>query len=455
MHALDYDLAITLLDEMDCVALTDATGRYIYQNRGWYQRRADSHQNAAAVYPWDILEDSMVSQVIRTHEKVIGHIVKSGGETTCVNYYPIFREGAFFGVLIWTVFTGLDIVQCFANQVNRLTDELERAKMTSRNLAKASYSISNIIGESAPILSLKEEIASVARTSSNVLIEGETGVGKELVAHAIHDLSKRCNQRFVRVNCSAIPTELIESEFFGYAPGTFTGADKKGRAGKFEIASGGSLFLDEINSMPTFIQPKLLRVLQEKEVDRLGGNSPIPIDTRIIAATSIDLKDQVRQGLFRQDLYYRLNVVRLRIPPLRERKEDIPLLVRSFLTKLNYELGTEISAVSDDVLALFQRYDWPGNIRELQNVLEYAMNHARQDTILMPHVAEYFQDATGAQAPSTAVPGGPTLDQTMDHAEREELLRVLAQCGGDKSAAAKRLGVARSTFYRKLQRHGL
>ncbi len=460
MEKLQYDLAITLLDEMDCVALTDATGRYIYQNRGWYERRTAAKQDTAATHPWDILEDSMVYQVIKTREKIMGHIIRSGDQTSCVNYYPIFRNGEFFGVLIWTFFTGIDIVQCFAQQVNRLTSELERAKTLNRNLVSASYSISNIIGESAPILTLKAEIANVARTSSNVLIEGETGVGKELVAHAIHDLSKRGKSRFVRVNCSAIPAQLMESEFFGYAPGAFTGASKKGKPGKFEIASGGSLFLDEINSMPSFMQPKLLRVLQEKEVDRIGDNNPIPIDTRIIAASNVSLKEQVEAGQFRQDLYYRLNVVRLRIPPLRERREDIPVLVRYFLAKLNYELETEISAVDDQVMDLFLKYDWPGNIRELQNVLEHAMNYARSDTILLSHVADYFKDLPyigGGRAPRQAgsPPAKPTLGSKLASTEREELLRVLEECGGDKSKAAKRLGIARSTFYRKLERHGL
>lgn len=460
MEKLQYDLAIALLDEMDCVALTDATGRYIYQNRGWYERRTMAKQDTSAVYPWDILEDSMVYQVIKTQEKVIGHIIKSGNQTSCVNYHPIFRNNKFFGVLIWTFFTGIDIAQCFAQQVNRLTNELERTKLLNRNLVSASYSISNIIGESAPILALKEEITSVARTGSNVLIEGETGVGKELVAHAIHDLSRRSKSRFVRVNCSAIPTELMESEFFGYAPGAFTGASKKGKPGKFEIASGGSLFLDEVNSMPTFMQPKLLRVIQEKEVDRIGGNNPIPVDTRIITASNTSLEEQVEAGLFRQDLYYRLNVVRLRVPPLRERREDIPILVRYFLSKLNYELGTEISAVDDELMDTFLKYDWPGNIRELRNVLEHAMNYANGDTILPSHAAGCFRDLphtkdSRGSAKNLSRAAAPTLGSKMANAEREELLRVLEECGGNRSAAAKHLGIARSTFYRKLEQHGL
>lgn len=458
MENIPYDLAITILDEMDCVALIDAKGSYIYQNRGWYERRSESGQNALAAYPWEILKDSKAQEVIRTHQKITGHIMKSGKETICVNYYPVFKNDTFFGVLIWTFFTGTKIVQAFLEQINQLNKELEHIKAINRDLSRASYSISNIIGESKAIAALKSEIVDIAKTSSNVLIEGETGVGKELVAHAIHDLSKRNQERFVRVNCAAIPNELMESEFFGYAPGSFTGASRKGKVGKFELASKGSLFLDEVNLLPSFIQPKLLRVLQERELDRIGDDKTIQIDTRIIAATNRSLYDLVRSGEFRQDLYYRLNVVSLRIPPLRERKEDIPLLVRNLLSRLNYTLGTDIISVADDVMDLFLEYDWPGNIRELQNVLEHGMNYAHEDTILMSHIENYFRNARSldvacSQKPQTQSPQPQPSLSPLSDAERKTILAALEACGGDKSKAAKQLGISRSTFYRKLNKY--
>ena len=457
MEQLSYELALALLDAMDCVALTDDTGRYLYKNKLWYERRRAFGQDVNAQYPWLILKDTKVPEVIKTHRKVTGHIMDSNGTVICTNYYPIHRNGTFFGVLIWTFITGQDSTVAFAHKVRALSQELEATREKARSLARASYSISNIVGESDAIVTLKEEIADVARTTSNVLIEGETGVGKELVAHAIHDLSRRREERFVRVNCAAIPEALLESELFGYAPGAFTGAQRGGKAGKFELASRGSLFLDEINSLPLTVQPKLLRALQEKEIDRVGGLEPIPIDTRFLAATNCDLAAKVAAREFREDLYYRLNVIRIRIPPLRERMSDIPLLARSIVDRLNYQLGMEIGYIDDPVIALLMSYDWPGNIRELQNVIEYAMNYAHGDTIEARHVEPYFRRlgrgaGGGRQAPPVS---RPDAGRARADAERARFLRALEECGGSRQEAAARLGIPRSTFYRKLKKYGL
>lgn len=460
MEQLSYELAIMMLDEMDCVAMTDATGKYIYKNRLWHERRLLLGQDPNVEYPWLLLKDSAVQEVLRTRKKVIGRLIKSADTTICVNYYPITKSGQFFGVLIWTIFTGLGRVQEFVNQVGRLTQELHIAQKTTRTLAAASYGISNIVGKSDAILALKEQIARVALTKSNVLIQGETGVGKELVAHAIHDLSSRKSKRFVRVNCSAIPKDLLEAEFFGYAPNAFTGAARDGKAGKFEVASGGSLFLDEISLLPMEMQPKLLRALQEHEIERIGTNFPVAVDTRIIAATNVDLMELVHSGRFREDLYYRLNVINIVVPPLKERKEDIPILVRSMMAKLNYQLGFEISYINDDALNCLQEYDWPGNIRELQNVIEQAMAYAREDTIELPHVSRYFKNlkkysldyANQATTMPTAI---DTLAKTKNKTELETIAAVLEECQGNRSLAARKLGIARSTFYRKMHLHGL
>lgn len=462
MDKLSYELALILLDTMDCVALTDDTGRYIYRNKMWYARRREFHQDPTVPYPWMILKDTKVPEVLRTHRKVTGHIMDSNGTLICTNYYPIERNGKFFGVLIWTFFTGQDSVESFAQRLEALSQELEATKARVRSLAKASYSISNIIGESDAIVSLKEEIADIARTASSVLIEGETGVGKELVAHAIHDLSRRRNERFVRLNCAAIPEALIESELFGYAPGAFTGAQRGGKIGKFELASKGSIFLDEINSLPLTVQPKLLRVLQEKEIDRVGGSELIPIQTRFIAATNCDLTAKVAAGEFREDLYYRLNVVRIRIPPLRERKLDIPLLARALMSKLNYEMGLEFNYIDEAVIELFMSYDWPGNIRQLQNAIEYAMNYAHGDTIELQHVEPYFrQNACRSAAKGDVEAAGQSEERAQSYKrtqagmERKLIADVLAACGGNHKEAAQRLGIPRSTFYRKLKKYGL
>ena len=464
MEKLPYELAIALLDAMDCVALTDDTGRYLYKNKMWYERRRIFGQDVDAQYPWEIFKNTGTLEVIKTHRKVTGHIMDSSGTMICTNYYPIERDGKFFGVLIWTFFTGQDSTVAFSHRLHALSQELEVTKEKARRLAKASYSIPNIIGESDAIVSLKEEIADVARTTSSVLIEGETGVGKELVAHAIHDLSRRRDERFVRVNCAAIPETLIESELFGYAPGAFTGAQRGGKVGKFELASNGSLFLDEINSLPLTVQPKLLRALQEKEIDRVGGLEPIPIDTRFLAATNCDLAAKVAAKEFREDLYYRLNVIRIRIPPLRERMSDIPLLARSLVDRLNYQMGMEIGYIDDAAIARLMSYDWPGNIRELQNVIEFAMNYAHGDTIELKHIEPYF--SRGSRQREGGQSDHPSQEAALraarfeqksarDKAERERFLQALEACDGNRQEAAVQLGIPRSTFYRKLKKYGI
>lgn len=459
MENLSLELAIMFLDEMDCVAMTDKNGKYIYKNRLWRERRIQLGQNPEIEYPWQAIPDTPVPEVIRTRKKIIGHILQSGDTTICVNYYPIHKDGEFFGVLIWTIFTGLVTVQSFVEQVGYLKQELQLAQKTNRTLAAASYGISNIIGQSNAILALKERISRVALTNSNILIQGETGVGKELVAHAIHDLSNRKTKRFLRVNCSAIPKDLMEAEFFGYAAGSFTGANKAGKVGKFELASGGSLFLDEVNLLPIEMQPKLLRALQEREIECIGGTYPIPIDVRIIAATNSDLKEQVHMKTFREDLYYRLNVINITVPPLRERKEDIPILVRSMIAKLSYQMGLEISYIDDKAIKFLLEYDWPGNIRELQNVIEQAMNYAKEDTIELQHVQSYFKDNNHNERHSAKqashIVFSETLAQSKEKTERDTIKSTLEKCHGNRSLAAQKLGIARSTFYRKMKMYGL
>ena len=294
-----------------------------------------------------------------------------------------------------------------------------------------------------------------------MLIEGETGSGKELVAHAIHELSPRQNHRLVKVNCAAIPSELLESEFFGYADGAFTGARRGGQAGKFEIANHGSLFLDEISQMPFSLQPKLLRTLQEREIERIGSSNTIPIDTRIISATNIPLDQLVQEGKFRSDLYFRLNVIRIRIPPLRERRSDIPLLIDHLLKQLNYQLNLQIPGITQETVERLMEYDWPGNVRELQNVLERAMNLAWFETLEWKYFSDYFsrpprpEPCFSGGAPGQAPEKPPTLRQRAGVAEREILLQTLSRCGGNKAAAARELGISRTMLYKKLHKHHL
>ena len=306
----------------------------------------------------------------------------------------------------------------------------------------AKYTLKNIIGTSAPILHLKEQIEQAAASSSTVLIEGETGTGKELIAHSIHSLSRRATASFVRVNCSAIPEDLMESEFFGYTSGAFTGALKGGKDGRFLVANHGSLFLDEVNLLPLTMQPKFLRTLQEHEITPIGSAEALPIDVRILAATNVPLDRLVAAGKFRMDLYFRLNVIRIQAPPLRSHKEDIPLLTEHILTSLNLKLGTFIRGIEPSGMDYLMELNWPGNIRELQNCLESAMNNCNSDMLTREDLMS--SDGTNPLLrrygrPSYNTPF--TLKELRTEFEKNVIADTLKQCQGNKKRTAQVLGM--------------
>lgn len=311
------------------------------------------------------------------------------------------------------------------------------------------YNIDTIIGKSAAIEGLKQNIRRAAYSDSQVLIRGETGCGKELIANAVHHLSRRANGPMIEVNCAAIPETLIESELFGYEGGSFTGARKEGRKGMFEMADKGTLFLDEIDQLPYHAQPKLLRVLQEKEVDRIGG-SKVSVDARVIAATNKDLKKMVADGSFREDLYYRLNVLNVEAPPLREHKEDIPLLVEHHLQKLNKESERK-KKLDKAVYDLFDQYDWPGNVRQLLNSLERGFAMSGNEKITVKEFDELFLEVI--KSPQEI--DGKTLRAVREEAEREAIRKTLEFFQGNKSKAASQLGITRGNLYHKISKFGL
>lgn len=291
-------------------------------------------------------------------------------------------------------------------------------------------------------------IRTCARSASVILIEGETGTGKEIVAHSIHHMSGRAQKPFVKLNCAAIPSQLFESELFGYEEGAFTGAKRGGMKGKFELANGGSLFLDEIEQLDLQHQPKLLRVLQEREITRVGGKHPVLVDCRVIAATNVSLQTMMEAGLFRRDLYYRLDVVRLRIPPLRERREDIPLIAEHLIQSINLELGAEITGIDSEVLSELCQYDWPGNVRELRNAIERAINFCWVGQLRREHFGEYRR-AFPAEAHRAAAP----LD--MPAGRDSELLQLLEKYRWNKKRVAEVLGISRTALYKRLKKAGI
>ena len=305
-----------------------------------------------------------------------------------------------------------------------------------------------IIGNSSALEAVLEQVERVAATDSTVIIQGETGTGKELIAHAIHNLSSRCGRPFVRLNCAAIPLDLLESELFGHEKGAFTGAIAQ-KIGRFELADKGTLFLDEIGDIPPALQPKLLRVLQEQEFERLGSTRTHQVDVRLVAATNRDLEEMVNHGQFRSDLYYRLNVFPVLLPPLRERREDIPALVTHFVESFGRRMGREINEIPAETMSALSSYPWPGNIRELQNLIERAV--ILSDDGVLPNPLPAAGTRGIAIASSTPV-------TTLKDSERTLILRTLEEVswviGGPKGAAAK-LGLKRTTMIHKMQKLGI
>ena len=326
----------------------------------------------------------------------------------------------------------------------------EISRMVNRlSIQDASYTVQDILGISQAMCQIRERAKIVAASKSTVLICGESGTGKEMLARAIHNLGPRKHGPFVAINCTAIPESLLESELFGYEEGAFTGARKGGKIGKFELANNGTLFLDEIGDMPLFLQAKILRVLQERQIERIGGVHAIPVDVRVIAATHRNLEQMMAQGEFREDLYYRINVIPIYIDALRNRKEDLDILTSHFIQVYRAQLGKNVQTVTDAFRRRLNAYSWPGNVRELQNVIEYAMNMTEGTFLDEEHLPARLRQGDPEQATDTF---------NLEDLERQTIRRCLQKFGTSvvgKEKAAEALGIGLATLYRKLARYGL
>ena len=330
-----------------------------------------------------------------------------------------------------------------------------RLEQENRALRARVDRTETMVGESHAMRQLREQVAMAAPTNGRVLIYGENGTGKELVARTIHNLSRRRNHAFVEVNCAAIPEELIESELFGHVRGAFTGAVAD-RRGKFEAADGGTIFLDEIGDMSLKTQAKVLRVLQEQTLEAVGSTTRIKVDARVLAATNKDLQAEIRAGQFREDLYFRLNVIPIFVPPLRDRQEDIPLLADHFMAEFAREYGRRVKSFDPAAGAVLQQYPWPGNVRELRNVIERLMIMVPGDRIAASDLV--FLEPGGVPRPQAAAEAGGerlTLHEARDRFERDLILRTLAEQQGNMSRTADALGVERSNLYRKMKAFGI
>ncbi|TCK07883.1 UNVERIFIED_ORG: PAS domain S-box-containing protein [Anoxybacillus amylolyticus] len=398
----------------------------------------------------DIAEgESMHMQVLKTRRPVRGARMKVGPKNrdVIVNVAPIIVDG----VLKGSVGVIHDV-----SEIQRLTTELNRARQIIRTL-EAKYSFADIVGESEEMKVAIEQAKLAAKTPATILLRGESGTGKELFAHAIHNASDRKYNKFIRVNCAAIPETLLESELFGYEEGAFSGARRGGKRGLFEEANNGSIFLDEIGELSASTQAKLLRVLQEREIVRVGGTKPIPINVRVIAATNVNLEKAIAEGAFREDLYYRLNRMPIYIPPLRARKEDIPALCRRLIQKLNQDYGRNVEGVTDEAMAKLLAYDWPGNVRELENVLGRAMifmkfHEVMIDATHLPPLAS--PSSVPAHRVETEEEIRP-LEEMVSRYEASLIEQALRRHRGNKTAAARALGISVRNLYYKLEKYGL
>lgn len=405
----------------------------------------------------DIAEgESMHMKVLKTGLPVKGVLMKVGPKhkEVIVNVAPIIVSGQLRG----TVGVLHDI-----SEIHKLSEELERAKRLIRHL-EAKYTFSDIIGQSDAIKASIEQARRAAMTPATVLLRGESGTGKELFAHAIHRSSERQKGQFIRVNCAALAEGLLESELFGYVEGAFTGAKRGGKAGLFEEANGGTIFLDEIGEISLKLQAKLLRVLQEREIVKVGGNRSFNIDVRVITATNANLEARLRAGKFREDLYYRLNVIPVIIPPLRQRRDDIPLLVHHLIGSFNQDYGRCVEKVSDEALEILMEYHWPGNVRELENILGRAIINMRiGETVVevqhLPVLAypnlNYPDLDLVNSVPSSLTKEEAGFEELQLQWERALLLAALQKNGGNKTKSAQDLKMSLRNFYYKLKRHSL
>ncbi|MCL6612740.1 MAG: sigma 54-interacting transcriptional regulator [Peptococcaceae bacterium] len=402
----------------------------------------------------EVFKNSRLHIVARTGVAELSEIMNVGEDQLIVSRLPVIKNGRTVGAVGKIIFPHLAEIRELASKLNSLQNKLAYYEEELKKNAREGFDVNGIVAVSPPMVKVKDEARQVARGSSTVLITGESGTGKELIARAIHAYSDRRKNPFVMVNCAAIPENLLESELFGYAPGAFTGADRNGKPGRFELAHRGTIFLDEIGDMSLHLQAKLLRFLQEKSFERVGGTRTVNVDVRIVSATNKDLSRAIKEGKFREDLFYRLNVIHLRMPPLRDRPEDLEPLVGHILNRLNRIMHTNISGVTADVLEILKNYHWPGNVRELENVLERAANYALEGPIRPSHLPPYLL-STGMGEAEDENPGEDTLKYRVRCAEREAILKALEKTGGNKTRAARLLNMSRSRLYIKLERLGI
>lgn len=458
------------------VALFSREGRFLYCNNA-FKEIFDLSGEIIGKLVTDVFVtgERGVMDVIRTGKPVISSSLTVQNEQGISFRYPVHsHDGELCGVVIECIplSLGKEKLQMLMDTVHNLEEAAQHFEQARSRHVGRLFTFADIVGESPALMNMKRLGQRFARSNEPILLWGESGSGKELAAQALHMASPRADKPFVAVNCAALPPDLIESELFGYDSGAFTGARAGGMMGKFEMANGGTLFLDEIGELPLFVQAKLLRVLETGEIQKIAHKGPLYSNFRLIGATNRSLPDMVREGTFREDLYHRINIFEIRIPPLRDRLEDLPLLVRYFLDYIMGGSKAKNFYVSREVFALFNTYQWPGNIRELKNVLTYSVYSLPKDaTVLTPaalparflqeigHAGGTAAEAQPVAAESTVQAGMPPQDKKLSEvsaeAEKDAIQRALVRFRYNKSQVARYLGISRNKLYKKLHHYNL
>ncbi|KGX91714.1 sigma-54-dependent Fis family transcriptional regulator [Pontibacillus marinus] len=449
-------LSIILESAYEGVAVVDEQGVIVEFNNAYSRFIGIDRENAIGKNVQDVIDNTKLHNTVKTGMPERGTIQYIQGQAMVVHRIPLWKGNQVVGAIGMLIFEGLtELYKIYERmQHNYKEDEASAISSMERNRNNDLVSLDQIIGESESTTELKSITRKIAKKNVTTLITGESGTGKEMFAQSIHVLSPFLNGRFVSVNCGAIPEQLFESELFGYEEGAFTGAKKGGKPGKFEMAQNGTLFLDEIGEMPLSMQTKLLRILQEKEFERVGGTRRYKIHTRIIAATNKDLEQMVRDGQFREDLYYRINVIELPIPPLRSRQRDIPSLMSYYLERFCHKHNTVKKSVSSEAMKAVVHYPWYGNIRELMNHIEQLVVLVEENTIELNHLSNRIKDYENVHIEQEISPLFQVKNEEKEH-EKEIIISTLEKHEGNKSKTAEELGIHRTTLYQKLKKYGL
>ena len=447
---LQRTLEVVLNTAYDGLIVVDKEGIITMTNQAFSSFFNQTPEDLIGKPVTDVYKNAKFIDVLETGQPVFGYIHDLNGHEIIASRIPIKQDGKIVGALGKVVFKDVNELYALTKKVDSLRLELDYYKKTM--LQKNNSALELLKGKNAVMVSLVQTTLRVSKSGSTVLLRGESGTGKELFAMLLHSESTRSQGPFIKVNCAAVPENLLESELFGYEEGAFTGARKGGKLGKFELADGGTLFLDEIGDMEMTMQAKLLRVIQEREIEPLGSSKTRKVDVRLVAATNRDLEAMIQEKKFREDLYYRLNVVTLTIPPLRERIDDLECLIETFIKKFNRLFAQSVTGITFEAMDVLRKHRWPGNIRELENIIERAFNMLDDTEIHLKHLPNYLQILAGHNT-RPFIEG--SLESILNNVEKEALMIALETAEGNKVQAAKNLGLSRAGLYKKLIKHKL